>query len=659
MSAQAGVLYFDDRPVDPHIVASMGRLLDDFGPDRAGQYLMPGLAMVHRALHVTPEDGFEQQPFISSRGNVLTWDGRLDNRPELLLQLWHELKDDTTDAALAMAAYEKWGLDSFTKLVGDWSLVIWDANKQLIVLASDYMGIRPLHYYLREDSIWWSSTLECLVELHHLHDALEQRFIVGYLTLAPPPGVTPYKGLSSMPAGHSLTIDRSQQRPAVRRFWDFSPKEVRCRDEVEYESELRRLFMDAVRGRLRSKAPVWAQLSGGHDSSAIVCAADVVIREGLADAPDLETISYITDGSPETDERRFMQCVEQHRGRSGHYLQLDESFSVVAHDRWWITPKYPADTWLQTYRIMRRAGGRTLLTGFAGDSVMGNFLDYHQDVAGLVQKLHFIEAIKIARLRARAAKRPIGGVVYEACLELLPQTILVRRMLSRFLVESGGKLPVSDSHVADLFPLKPAFAAWWRDEWAERFTEFVRFGDVSHRRTASELIRMAVRREGESASYEPLAHVTHPFIHRPLVEFILGIPVSVLAPPGQPRGLMRRAFAPFMPPRIVARFSKGYAPPLFNRNLRPIVIGWLDRYESLKIAQLECVDQARLRSLLESVRDNTGGSITLLIGLWRMEQWLQARDQRTASIEIPEQKGGELAWHTKSLHLASSASPLR
>src|SRR6266480_5882764 len=143
MGAQAGVFYFDGRPVDPEVATLLGRALDPYGPDGAGQFVQPGLAMIHRALHITPEDALERQPFTSRRGNVMTWDGRLDNRQDLLLQLWHDLEEDTTDVALAMAVYQKWGAEGFAKLVGDWSLVVWDAEKQALVMASDYMGVRP------------------------------------------------------------------------------------------------------------------------------------------------------------------------------------------------------------------------------------------------------------------------------------------------------------------------------------------------------------------------------------------------------------------------------------------------------------------------------------------------------------------------------------
>src|SRR5258708_23541592 len=113
MSAQAGVFCFDGRPIEQPFVRGIMESMSDFGPDGGGQAVLPGLAMVCRALHVTPEDRFESQPFRSRHGHVLTWDGRVDNRDDLLLQLWRELAGDKSDAALVMASYGKWGHDGF------------------------------------------------------------------------------------------------------------------------------------------------------------------------------------------------------------------------------------------------------------------------------------------------------------------------------------------------------------------------------------------------------------------------------------------------------------------------------------------------------------------------------------------------------------------
>lgn len=625
MSAQAGVFYFDCRPVDPELVALMGRSLDDYGRDGRGHFVRDGVAMVHRAFHVTPEDADERQPFTSRRGNVMTWDGRLDNRQDLLSLLWHELDEDTTDVALAMGVYEKWGPAGFARLIGDWSLVVWNADQQTVTLASDYMGVRPLHYYVRTDGVSWSTTLECLVEAHHLYNELEPRFLVGFLAATRPAGLTPYKGVVAVQTAQSVTFSRSGVAD-VQRFWNISSRQIRYRDEADYEAHLRALFLGAVQSRLRSSSPVWAQLSGGLDSSAVVCAADLLVKKALAVTPELRTISFVTDGSPETDESRFIACVDQQRGRPSYQIQQDENLDRVDHDRHWITPLQPAYSSLQAYKVIRRAGGRLLLTGVGGDSVTGNFADYHFDVASLFEDGRPLAAFKRARQRALAAKRSIWDVLYSSGVELLPVSFAARRMLSELLSSSDGVRSVTPAHVAEAFLLKPEFARWWIDDWEAQCRRALAFPDLSQRRPSSQVILMAERRHAQSLSDEPLAFTSHPFLDRPLVEFMLGIPIGVVAPPGQPRGLMRRAFAPFMPPRIIARFSKGYAAPFYLRNSRDILIRWLSRPDDLKILQLEFLDRSRVVPYLETLRD-TGKQPELFILLLKLEQWLASRER--------------------------------
>src|SRR5271166_127816 len=88
-------------------------------------------------------------PFNRDRTEILSWDGRLDNRDDLLLRLSDSPRGDTSNAALALAAYERWGTSGFVRLIGDWSLVIRDRANRTIILASDFAGVRPLYYNLQ------------------------------------------------------------------------------------------------------------------------------------------------------------------------------------------------------------------------------------------------------------------------------------------------------------------------------------------------------------------------------------------------------------------------------------------------------------------------------------------------------------------------------
>ncbi len=196
MSAQAGTWYFDGRPVPRQIVEWAGHQLDPLGPDSSGSYVEPGVFLVHRALHVTPEDRAEQQPH-RARDFVITWDGRLDNRADLLLQLGAAAC--TSDVDLVARCYDKWRLDALPRLIGDWSCAIWDRTSRQVHLASDYMGNRPLYWQRTRDALRWSSTLAAFPrdEL-----TLDDEFMLGFLMVGAPPDSTPYRGVSSLSPGH-------------------------------------------------------------------------------------------------------------------------------------------------------------------------------------------------------------------------------------------------------------------------------------------------------------------------------------------------------------------------------------------------------------------------------------------------------------------------
>jgi len=79
-----------------------------------------------------------QRSIYDIRTEVLHWDGRLDNRDDLLLRLGDSLRGYTSNEAIARAVYERWGSEGLVHLIGDWSLVIRDRVNRMTVLASDF-----------------------------------------------------------------------------------------------------------------------------------------------------------------------------------------------------------------------------------------------------------------------------------------------------------------------------------------------------------------------------------------------------------------------------------------------------------------------------------------------------------------------------------------
>src|SRR6266404_7839328 len=112
MSVQAGIWNFNGKPVDGNLLANFSESLKRQGPDGESCFVDGPVALLYRPLHTTAESRLEKQPYRSPRGFVVTWDGRLDNRDDLIAQLHNnELKDDHSDVAIVAAAFEHLGTD--------------------------------------------------------------------------------------------------------------------------------------------------------------------------------------------------------------------------------------------------------------------------------------------------------------------------------------------------------------------------------------------------------------------------------------------------------------------------------------------------------------------------------------------------------------------
>src|SRR5262249_5777042 len=150
----------------------------------------------------------------------------LDNRGDLLLLLADSLRSDTENAALARAAYERWGISGLVRLIGDWSLVLQDYANRTIVLASDFAGVRPLYYSVQPEGVLWSSRLQSLVDTTGTSE-LDEQYVREFLLLGGCPNRTPYKNIYSVPPGHAVGV--SSGTTTIHRFWSLP-----IGDEVRY-----------------------------------------------------------------------------------------------------------------------------------------------------------------------------------------------------------------------------------------------------------------------------------------------------------------------------------------------------------------------------------------------------------------------------------------
>jgi asparagine synthase (glutamine-hydrolysing) len=625
MSGQSGLFAFDGRPVSPELLDALDRCIESRGPDGGGRFTGPGIALSHRAFHITEEDRFERQPCVS-HGLVLTWDGRLDNREDLLTQVRALIRGDATDVAIAMACIARWGEEGLARLIGDWSLSVWDPEARELLLACDYMGTRPLYYHIDTQRIVWSSCLEPLVRMIQREDDLDPRYIAGFLMVGPPPELTPYRHVLSVPSGHVVRVGANGSM-VKRRYWDYDASEIRYQHRASYEEHFRQLFRTAVKDRLRVDGPIWAELSGGWDSSAVVCMAASLVRAGEARAGSLRTVSHVNPRNKESDETRFIQAVEAHCGITGSHLDTGEASGPPL-----IHPESPVPTHRVRARelaLVSSSGGRLVLTGRGGDATLGNYRDYSISIADHLHRVDVPAFIAEGRAWSRATEEPFVRLAFRSLAALLPPRRYELLQRRRQIRRAGGPSVTRKDGLAEAFCIHPSLATRFEDVYPIFTTAGI--GLPPSKRPLLRTLRVSAgTRHFAYPAVQPYVEFTHPYIDRRLVEYVLAIPTQVWCQPGLPRALMRRALDGLLPPAITQRMSKGYATPSIVRGMRSTVDRWVRATGTLEVVRRSWIDEARLQTRLERVRTRAEppGNLSLIIAL---EEWLHVRRRETAS----------------------------
>ena len=611
MSKFCGIYRFDSQPPSAEDEARVRTALNGPGCFTPQTCRQPGLVMGWAAGSDAPRrHGLFQSPGRS----VCLWDGRIDNRKDLPGH--SDPRPDGSDAELIWDVYRKKGVDGLGGVVGDWSLCIWDADRREIVLASDYAGIRPLYYHRGAEGVYWSSALADLVRWTGIQE-LDETYVASFLVTAKAPTRTPYAGILPVPAGHAVSI--AQDKIAERTFWTLPiHRETRYPDERQYEERLLELFRESVQARLAAGTPACSELSGGLDSSSIVCMADRLRREMPGEGSNPIngsrpiTFSYTYEASP---DERFFREVERACGLSGCHLELRE-YPAVAADRMAAEPTWWEPRFQELARRMAAMGSGVLLTGQFGDFIMGNIADDSGQVAEWLARGRFGRAAREAYAWGRAQQVPIYPILWRAIREAWFSWVpSVNPRDSVGAIPASAEDSLVEAHRArlELYDRERLADDAWRHAPPGRRRRF---------RSAAEALRSRTLQTPEA-----LQHIsyTHPYAHRPLVEFMLTIPPHVVFGPEQPRRLMRRAFAGLLPPMILSRKSKASYLSTYRGALMPLATALLQSPAEIQLVERGFVDRRSLIGRLEKFTQGLDCNETQLRQILLLEFWLRNR----------------------------------
>jgi asparagine synthase (glutamine-hydrolysing) len=338
MCGIAGIVALDG--FDPKTLIEMTHIISYRGPNGFGfAYTEPGqgqraeiihnenrfprlsrpvIGLGNRRLAILDISPLGTMPMeIDDGAYCLTFNGEIYNYKEVRSELetiGHHFRTGT-DTEVILHAYQEWGEECLRRFNGMWSFALWDRSKQRLFCARDRFGVKPFFYSFSDRHFFLGSEIKQVLLASGLPRRANASTVFDFMEvgLIDHSSATFFEGVHQLPGGHLLTLDLAGSlTPVVRRYWELRIEPQMKLTENEATEGFRARFRNAVKLRLRSDVPIGICLSGGVDSSAILCQAKQI-------APEIQFQTFSACFEEKAiDERAFMSIAISAAGCVGH-----------------------------------------------------------------------------------------------------------------------------------------------------------------------------------------------------------------------------------------------------------------------------------------------------------------------------------------------------
>jgi len=573
MCGIAGRVNLDSRrPVSEAVVRAMCDLLAHRGPDGEGVLVGGPAGFGHRRLAIIDLSPGGRQPMVSASGRFwITFNGEIYNFLELRRDLEAEGYSfrSRSDTEVLLASYEAYGADCLRRLRGMFAFAVWDTRDQVLFLARDRVGKKPLFYRADADGLSFASEPKAFLAEPGFEPVPDPTAVSHYLSLQYVPcPYSAFRGVWKLPPAHYLIYRGGA--PEIRRYWKLRYAEKTRLSEEEAAEELLARLKEAVRLRLISDVPLGAFLSGGIDSGTVVALMSTV------GTGSVKTYSIGFDEA-DFDELRYARMVAERYATDHHeFVVRPEAAELLPHLVWHYNEPFADSSALPTYCLSKltRQHVTVALNGDAGDE---NFAGYDRYVprprdeawravpAGLRKKAAAL-ATAIPALGGRdgwlgrgtewlARRAGSREEQYAQGMMQFGPRLKAAVCTPEFLAEAGRD---STELLLDAY----------RDSDAPDFLDRTLDVDVRTYLPDALLVKvdiatMAVGLEGRS-----------PFLDHHVMEFAASLPAGFKLKDGVKKYLLKRVARALLPGQVVDRPKKGFSVPLapwFRNGLRDLL----------------------------------------------------------------------------------------
>ncbi len=427
------------RGPDDHGWVNWNQGTPEYG--KSSQRLNGNLIQGHTRLSILDLSDLGWQPMASECGNFsLVYNGEIYNYLELKVELESLgfVFRSNTDTEVLLYSLIQWGELSLPKLRGMFAFTFFDAAKKELLVARDFFGIKPLYYSCVGDNIIFSSEVSSILLNDDVSKKYNPQMIYEYLLTGASDHTTSsmYQDINQFPSASYSKIKIDGKKPIVNviRYWDIDLNNKITPSFDEAVREVRRLFLDSVKIHMRSDVVVGAALSGGIDSSAIVCCVKHLYPE-----KQLHTFSFIAEDESLSEEK-WIDIVNQHVNAKVHKIQVNREELVEDLDDLMVAQGEPfgSTSIYAQYRVFKEAKEKSIkvmLDGQGADEMLAGYIFFQASVlAASIRKLNFLKAYKFFNSCVKNTSSTSFYLFKITVQELLPSSIA--QFLKKNLISS-------------------------------------------------------------------------------------------------------------------------------------------------------------------------------------------------------------------------------
>ncbi len=549
-----------------------GRAVACGGPDTDPGLSLPALASLageafdlafgFRRLAIMDLSPAGHQPMVSPDGRYwINFNGEVYNFVELRQELsacGHTFRSGS-DTEVILAAYQQWGPTCVQRFNGMWSFAILDVAQQKLFCARDRMGIKPFHYFFDGQHFLFASEIKPLLQFPFVPKKINERVVYEYLAHAAVEysAETFFAGIMQLLPGHYLTFDCQTQKLDLQQYYQPPFKVDHQLTLADAAAEFRRLLTDSVRLHLRSDVEVGSCLSGGLDSSSIVCLMQQLLHaEGKQDIQHTFSSHF---EEAEANELDYMQTVIQATGVQAHFtyptpadLQRDLEQLVWFQEEPFGSTSIFAQ-W-SVFKLVHEHRIKVMLDGQGADEMLGGYIPLTR---------YFFKELRAKGqygrwLRELWQHKQLYGRPWSD-LAPNPAPILMHKLFGQRPAQAAPALP--DWIAPRLTQTYGGQSAFLANARQQPYGDKEVFNNVLYQLTFLNNLQALLRYEDRnSMAFSVEARV--PFLDYRLVEFVMRLPATLKVSNGYTKRVMREAMAGVLPEKIRWRVGKlGFATP--------------------------------------------------------------------------------------------------